>query len=73
MLLGGDCPAEMVPEKFLEHWRPIQSRPLHSSDYFPIFVMENLQQTAEQVRLNTAGVIQAICSALGRHPVKIDW
>jgi hypothetical protein len=40
--------------------------------------MENLQQTAEQVRVNMAGVIllsyiKAICSTLGRHTVKIDW
>jgi hypothetical protein len=35
--------------------------------------MENLQQTAEQVRVNMGVIRQAICSALGRHPVKIDW
>jgi hypothetical protein len=69
LLGGGDCPAEKVPEGF-EHWRPIGSH-THFTRVI-IFVMENLQQTAEQARVNTAGVIQAICSALGRHPVKID-
>jgi hypothetical protein len=67
---GGDCPAEKVPEGFSS----IGAQ--YSHDPFTrviIFVMENLQQTAEQVRVNTGVIRQVICSALGRHPVKIDW
>ncbi len=48
------CPAEKVPEGFSS----IGAK--YSHDPYArviIFVMENLQQTAEQVRVNIAGVI----------------
>jgi hypothetical protein len=69
------CPAEKVPESFSSIGAQYSHDPYAR---VIIFVMENLQQTAEQVRVNMAGVIllsyiKAICSTLGRHTVKIDW
>ncbi len=56
LLGGGDCPAEKVPEGFSSIG--VQ----YSHDPFTrviIFVMDNLQQTAEQVRVNTGVTRQA--------------
>jgi hypothetical protein len=61
-------PAEKVPEGFSSTGTEYCDDP---SARVMIFVVENLQQTADQVQVaQIARVTPAVCSALGRHPVK---